>query len=65
MPTQNQVIKEIVDKVCTIHGMQPCLGNISNIIPVLTCCQEFKEQIHQELTQKYGEEFVEQSVYLT
>lgn len=60
-----KVIKEIESKMCSIHNIRPCLGNISNVIPVLTCCREFKEQLQKELTKEYGEEFVEKTIRLT
>jgi hypothetical protein len=64
MPTQKEVIKAIEGKACTIHYQHPCLGNISNIIPILTCCLEFKEQLEKELIQEYGEEFVQKTIRL-
>lgn len=65
MPTKDEVIKELESKTCNVHNMPPCLGNISTIIPVLTCCQDFKEQLQQELIRKFGKEFVNQTIRLT
>jgi hypothetical protein len=65
MPTQEEVIKEITSNVCTIHNTPPFIGNVSNIIPVLTCCQNFKEQLQRELSAKFGQAYVEQTIRLT
>ena len=43
MPTQEEVIKEIASNICMIHETPPFIGNVSTIIPVLTCCQDFKD----------------------
>jgi len=65
MFTHKEVAKVIEEKICAVHHEHPCLGNLSNVIPVLTCCRKFKTQLLSELIKQYGEEFVQKTIRLT